>query len=172
MPVAAPINRWYHSRGRVDQENHPDFYIVWENRLPKILFFWQPSRYRKIFSILERPDLTVYVGSVLCHMKTPKEFLEDLADWANRRQGRQRKLAERFGVSPQQLNDWFAGRSMPTWYTGLRIQEFLSLDDDRRRRAVREYRYIRYKPRTEEEILARERFMEKRRKSRELEQNV
>jgi DNA-binding XRE family transcriptional regulator len=71
-------------------------------------------------------------------MKEPKEFLEELGAWSVEHYGRQRKLAEMLGVKPQQLNDWFAGRSMPTWKTGLQIQEFLAKSEKARRLAIGE----------------------------------
>jgi DNA-binding transcriptional regulator YdaS (Cro superfamily) len=70
--------------------------------------------------------------------KEPKELLEELAAWTTERYGRQRKIAAMFGVTPQQVNDWFAGRSMPTWETGHKIEVFLAMREHARREAIRE----------------------------------
>jgi|SRR5271166_3418859 len=70
--------------------------------------------------------------------KEPKELLEELAAWTAKHYGRQRKIAAMLGVTPQQVNDWFAGRSMPTWETGHKIEVFLAMREYARREAIRE----------------------------------
>jgi DNA-binding XRE family transcriptional regulator len=70
--------------------------------------------------------------------KEPKELLKEMAARTDKRYGRQRKMAKMLGVTPQQLNDWFADRSMPTWETGHKIEVFLAMPEWARRNAIRE----------------------------------
>jgi hypothetical protein len=71
-------------------------------------------------------------------METPKEFLDALREWCDKRYGRQTKLARMLGFKPQLINDWFSGKAVPMWATGLQIQAFLNKSDHARRAAIGE----------------------------------
>jgi DNA-binding XRE family transcriptional regulator len=61
-----------------------------------------------------------------------KAWINELQDWCKEKYGRNTEVAEKLGVSRQLVSDWFAGRTVPNWATGLKIQEFLK--QQRRRR--------------------------------------
>ena len=65
-------------------------------------------------------------------------ILAELRAWCGGKYGRKSKLARMLSVSPQLVNDWFAGKSTPTWETGLKIQAFLAKSDKARQHAIGE----------------------------------
>jgi DNA-binding transcriptional regulator YdaS (Cro superfamily) len=65
-------------------------------------------------------------------------ILHELSTWCAAKYGRKSKLARMLCVSPQLVNDWFAGKSTPTWDTGLKIQAFLAKSDKARQQAIGE----------------------------------
>jgi DNA-binding XRE family transcriptional regulator len=71
-------------------------------------------------------------------MKKPREILEELSVCAHQRHGRGAKLAALLGVKPQTICDWSAGRSVPKWEIGMKIQEFLGKPEEERRLAIGE----------------------------------
>jgi hypothetical protein len=75
-------------------------------------------------------------------MKTSQELLDELEAWCKERYGRKTNVAKLLGVTPQIVNDWFVKdvdkRSKPSWDTGLKIQQFLAMNDSARRAMIRE----------------------------------
>lgn len=71
-------------------------------------------------------------------MKTPREMLDELAAWTRLRSGRQTKVAAVIGLRRQQINDYLTNRSVPTWANGRKIEAFLRLSEERRRKAIGE----------------------------------
>ena len=51
--------------------------------------------------------------------------LTKLKEWCEAEYGRQAEIARVLGVSRQLVTDWFRGKAIPTWSTGLKIQAFL-----------------------------------------------
>lgn len=49
-----------------------------------------------------------------------------LADWCSARRGRQQEIANLFGVKRAAVNNWLAGRAVPSLRIGLGIQAFLA----------------------------------------------
>jgi DNA-binding transcriptional regulator YdaS (Cro superfamily) len=54
-----------------------------------------------------------------------KKLLDALKAWCDEKYGRQTEVARVLGVTPQSLNDWFAGRKQLMGEHALAIQEFL-----------------------------------------------
>lgn len=54
------------------------------------------------------------------------KILAELQAWCEAEYGRQAKLAKALGVNRRRVTDYFAGRTSPTWATGLKIQKFLA----------------------------------------------
>jgi hypothetical protein len=71
-------------------------------------------------------------------MDDPQKFLNDLKRWCDQQYGRKSKVARMLELSPQLVNDWFTGKSTPTWQTGLQIQSFLAKSEKGRRQAIGE----------------------------------
>jgi DNA-binding transcriptional regulator YdaS (Cro superfamily) len=71
-------------------------------------------------------------------MEEPTAIISELKTWCSQKYGRNSKLARMLGVSPQLVNDWFSGKSTPTWATGLKIQAFLKKSEKARKEAVGE----------------------------------
>jgi DNA-binding XRE family transcriptional regulator len=59
-------------------------------------------------------------------------LLAELRVWCDEKRGRQAQIAKMLGLPRQSINDWFAGKSVPTLQAGLKIQAFLR--QERRRR--------------------------------------
>ena len=60
-------------------------------------------------------------------------LLRELQNWCSEKRGRNTEIAKMLGVSRQTVSDWFAGRSVPTLSTGLKIQAFLQRERRRRK---------------------------------------
>ena len=62
-------------------------------------------------------------------LKMPDEeiarLLAELRVWCDEKRGRQTQIAKMLGLPRQSINDWFAGKSVPTLQAGLKIQAFL-----------------------------------------------
>jgi DNA-binding transcriptional regulator YdaS (Cro superfamily) len=65
-------------------------------------------------------------------MTRTEKLLNALKDWCAEKYGRQSEIARLLSVSPQQLTDWFKGRTQLTGEQALAIQEFMR---HRRRKA-------------------------------------
>jgi DNA-binding transcriptional regulator YdaS (Cro superfamily) len=65
-------------------------------------------------------------------MTRTEKLLSALKDWCAEKYGRQSEVARLLDVSPQQLTDWFKGRTQLTGEQALAIQEFMR---HRRRKA-------------------------------------
>ena len=59
-------------------------------------------------------------------------LLLELTDWCSQARGRQQEIADLFGVQRSAVNNWLAGRAVPSLRIGLGIQAFLA-----RQRSVR-----------------------------------
>jgi len=57
--------------------------------------------------------------------KLTEALLRRLRAWSDKERGRQAKIASALEVSPQTVNDWFAGRKQLMGEQALRIQDFL-----------------------------------------------
>lgn len=57
-----------------------------------------------------------------------QKLLADLKAYGERNSFKQTELAEKLGIGPQQLNDWFRGRREPTTERALQIIELIKSD--------------------------------------------
>jgi Helix-turn-helix len=63
-----------------------------------------------------------------------EKLMAEVKAWADQKRGRRSELARTFGVSPQLVTNWLAGRKMPTLDDGLKLQAFLRRERKSRRR--------------------------------------
>jgi len=61
-----------------------------------------------------------------------RALILQLADWCHAERGRQQEIADLFGVKRAAVNNWIAGRAVPSLRVGLGIQAFLSRQRFRR----------------------------------------
>jgi DNA-binding XRE family transcriptional regulator len=54
-----------------------------------------------------------------------EQLINQLKAWAAEERGRQSEIARILGVSRQSVSEWFSGKAVPNWETGLKIQAFL-----------------------------------------------
>jgi hypothetical protein len=76
-------------------------------------------------------------------MEEPRSVINELKAWCAEKYGRNSKVARMLGVSPQLVNDWFSGKTIPTWPTGMKIQAFLRESEESRKKAIGEDRRTR-----------------------------
>jgi predicted XRE-type DNA-binding protein len=55
-----------------------------------------------------------------------RTLMVQLADWCSAERGRQQEIANLFGVKRSAVNNWLAGRAVPSLRIGLGIQAFLA----------------------------------------------
>jgi predicted XRE-type DNA-binding protein len=61
-----------------------------------------------------------------------RTLIVELAEWCNAERGRQQEIANLFGVKRSAVNNWLAGRAVPSLRIGLGIQAFLARQRQRR----------------------------------------
>ena len=61
-----------------------------------------------------------------------RTLMVELADWCSAVRGRQQEIADLFGVKRSAVNNWLAGRAVPSLRIGLGIQAFLARQRQRR----------------------------------------
>ena len=71
-------------------------------------------------------------------MDDPQTTIKLLKAWCDEKYGRQSAVARMLGLSPQLVNDWFSGKSIPTWETGHAIQIFLKKSEKARKELIGE----------------------------------
>ena len=71
-------------------------------------------------------------------MDDPQTTINLLKAWCDEKYGRKSAVARMLGLSPQLVNDWFSGKSNPTWETGHTIQIFLKKSEKTRKGLIGE----------------------------------
>jgi predicted transcriptional regulator len=61
-----------------------------------------------------------------------RTLVVQLAEWCSAERGRQQEIANLFGVKRSAVNNWLAGRAVPSLRIGLGIQSYLNRQRQRR----------------------------------------